>query len=420
MRTTFILSVVSFSLVSIHCGSSAPGDSPGATGDAISAGAATPARGVMPTKSSAPTAAAASTSGVCGGYENCVRHDNNGNCTAQGFPNVQGSQSVGNLTIYNIGWGNVAAGGTANADTGFLASSSFLSNLGEYGINGASFGFGVASGETPPRTVLSDGDVQSFVQRMISRGKVPGGNGSNLYVVYLQQGYIVQGGCTSMCGYHGHVGNDLYAVIIDPASCSSGSCGTEADREMTASHEIAEAASDPYGGGSGHWSYNSGEEIGDICAWQGYWVDGYKLQCIWSQRAGKCVATVEPGADGIGVAAGNCTANEYNAQNLNGASYWTCQGSSRYVCDGQGHKVTETCNYGWCNSQGAGQDDQCPYGGGVQCTAAEYQAQLLGNASYWTCQGNSRYVCDGSNWKVTESCPRGCTPMGAGVDDQCN
>jgi muramidase (phage lysozyme) len=118
------------------------------------------------------------------------------------------------------------------------------------------------------------------------------------------------------------------------------------------------------------------------------------------------------------VAAGTCTAAEYAAQNLNGASFWTCQGGTRYVCDGAGHKVVEDCASG-CSPAGAGSDDQCNAATLPACTAAEFAAQNLDGASFWTCQGTSRYVCDGRNNKVTELCATGCTVAGAGADDQC-
>jgi hypothetical protein len=119
-----------------------------------------------------------------------------------------------------------------------------------------------------------------------------------------------------------------------------------------------------------------------------------------------------------GLAAGTCTSAEYAAQNVNGTSFWTCQGASRYVCDGAGHKVVEACATG-CRSEGAGVDDECNGLAVAQCTPAEFAAQDVNSTSFWTCQGNSRYVCDAQGNKVSELCPAGCAAAGTGADDQC-
>ncbi|HZU85214.1 MAG TPA: SpoIID/LytB domain-containing protein, partial [Polyangiaceae bacterium] len=155
------------------------------------------------------------------------------------------------------------------------------------------------------------------------------------------------------------------------------------------------------------------------------WVDGsftYKDILRFFYGADVTIGGSAPppprGANGVGNASGNCTTAEYNAQQNGVASYWTCQGNSRYVCDGQDHKVVEACPSG-CISEGAGVDDQCNGGGGPTCTSAEYAAQNLNGASYWTCQGNARFMCDGKGYKITEACSRGCISEGAGADDQC-
>jgi hypothetical protein len=95
-----------------------------------------------------------------------------------------------------------------------------------------------------------------------------------------------------------------------------------------------------------------------------------------------------------------------------------CQGNTRYICDGLHDKVIEACPNG-CTSEGTKVDDQCTGSGAPQCTTSEYAGQNVNGASFWTCEGNARYVCDGLNDKVTESCPYGCIHEGNAVDDQC-
>jgi CHAP domain len=127
------------------------------------------------------------------------------------------------------------------------------------------------------------------------------------------------------------------------------------------------------------------------------------------------------GANGVGVAAGACTQTEITNATLNGVHYWTCQGAARYICDDHGNKIRESCPSG-CASAGVGADDQCVGGGGPRCTSTEITNQTgAGSAlpSIWTCQGSARYVCDGPGFKVTESCANGCLGEGFNHDDQC-
>ncbi|HEX8108113.1 MAG TPA: hypothetical protein VF516_10325 [Kofleriaceae bacterium] len=140
-----------------------------------------------------------------------------------------------------------------------------------------------------------------------------------------------------------------------------------------------------------------------------------------------CIIDTGPGCapgTSIGSPAGTCTTTEIANARLNGVNFWTCQNGDRYICDDHSHKIRETCING-CVSHPAGADDECAFGSAVQCTSAEFSGQNLlvngFNASFWTCQGAARYVCDGASahYKVKESCPNGCQGAGVGRDDQC-
>jgi len=102
-------------------------------------------------------------------------------------------------------------------------------------------------------------------------------------------------------------------------------------------------------------------------------------------------------------------------------NYWTCQGNTRYLCDDHSNKIVETCPSG-CISESSGVDDQCSGGGGTTCTQTEITNQTgSGSAlpSIWTCQGTKRYVCDGRGFKVSEQCSISCVGEGFNHDDQC-
>jgi hypothetical protein len=139
---------------------------------------------------------------------------------------------------------------------------------------------------------------------------------------------------------------------------------------------------------------------------------------------GTCRTLAAPtptGANGVGVAAGACTAAEVTNARLGTVNYWTCQGNTRYLCDDHGNKIVESCPSG-CISEGVGVDDQCNGGGGPSCTQTEITNQTgSGSAlpSIWTCQGTKRYVCDGRGFKISEQCPSSCLGEGFNHDDQC-
>jgi hypothetical protein len=129
-------------------------------------------------------------------------------------------------------------------------------------------------------------------------------------------------------------------------------------------------------------------------------------------------------ASGAGAPSGSCTGTEVANASDRGVHWWTCEdGGFRYLCDDTNGKVSEVCPSG-CMPAGIDADDQCYGGGQPQCTQQEI-ANQSGNvggiaASFWTCEGRSRYVCDGQANKVSEACVNGCSPQGAGKDDLCD
>jgi len=112
-----------------------------------------------------------------------------------------------------------------------------------------------------------------------------------------------------------------------------------------------------------------------------------------------------------------CTAQEITNATLNGRHYWTCEGSSRYICDDQGNKVSESCS-GGCRGAGVGADDQCA-NAQPTCSSSERINATLNGAHFWTCEGSARYICDDRGNKVSQGCHSRCQGEGVGHDDQC-
>lgn len=114
-----------------------------------------------------------------------------------------------------------------------------------------------------------------------------------------------------------------------------------------------------------------------------------------------------------------CTSQEIVNATFSGHHFWTCQGANRYVCDDHGNKITQACS-GGCVVMAVGTDDQCGSPTGARCSSAEQVNATFSGAHFWTCQSSSRYICDDHSNKVAQSCAGGCVGMGVGNDDQCN
>jgi hypothetical protein len=152
-----------------------------------------------------------------------------------------------------------------------------------------------------PNAFLDDGTIQTDIQQQITAGKLQSPGPNNLYVVFVEDNVPVEfspGGPNSInafAGYHsffsgsdasGHSTIINYAVI--PVSGGSvgnayGTVGLTPAQEMTvaASHEVAEAVTDPQVGSSLGWYdyYNQGE-IGDVVAGEYVFLHNYAVQRI--------------------------------------------------------------------------------------------------------------------------------------------
>jgi hypothetical protein len=184
----------------------------------------------------------------------------------------------------------------------FLPQSSYMDLL-------TQLGYSVGRGSTSPGTIdrlvlnknnyLTDSTIRGEIQRFINAGYLRPPDANRLYVVYVEPGAAIlddhDGNATSIrdfAGYHGAFagrtatgyGMDIhYAVIayaggynpVFPGLTPFGSM------TLTASHEIAEAATDPnvgYRALGWYDDYNNGE-IGDINRYEAL-LNGYVVQSI--------------------------------------------------------------------------------------------------------------------------------------------
>jgi hypothetical protein len=184
----------------------------------------------------------------------------------------------------------------------FLPQSSYMDLLNQ-------LGYGVGRGSTSPGIIdklalnknyyLTDSGIRGEIQRFINIGYLQQPDANRLYVVYVEPGVAIMNdhdhNSTSIrdfAGYHGafagrtaggYAADIHYAVIaysggynaIFPGLTPYGSM------TLTASHEIAEAATDPnvnYRALSWYDDYNGGE-IGDINRYEAL-LNGYVVQSI--------------------------------------------------------------------------------------------------------------------------------------------
>ncbi len=163
---------------------------------------------------------------------------------------------------------------------------------------------------------LTDGDIQTLLADGIASGDLPPPQDQILYAIYFPTSTQISSGnasaCTDFLGYHdeatvtfqGKQSQVSYAVM--PRCPAATKTATKDRLTVTASHEFAEAASDPLpltngtyrlitndawipllGGGT------AGNENGDVCIFApDYDESGYKVQPIWSNAA--AAASKEP------------------------------------------------------------------------------------------------------------------------------
>jgi hypothetical protein len=219
-----------------------------------------------------------------------------------------GTDWSNNATYYN-------QTGQLEAFDRFLPQSSYMDLL-------TQLGYGVGRGSSSPGTIdklalnknyyLTDSGIRGEIQRFISAGYLQQPDANRLYVVYVEPGVAILNdhdhNSTSIrdfAGYHGafagrtaagYAADIHYAVIayaggynaIFPGLTPFGSI------TLTASHEIAEAATDPNVNyrALGWYDDSRGGEIGDISRYEAL-LNGYVVQSIINKND---VAYVPAGA----------------------------------------------------------------------------------------------------------------------------
>jgi hypothetical protein len=182
----------------------------------------------------------------------------------------------------------------------WLMTSNWVPSVGqEYGIDGGSFLLHLTLDAGKPAT-LTDAEIQGLIASLIvDAGTLPAPDSNTIYAFFVPAGTVASLGpgsgpdCPNYSGYHSAAnGPPAFVYLVIPDCYPQGGAADLADIEGIASHELIEAATDPFFpsayaivDGNDPWTYLGGE-IGDLCAAD--WVTsdaGFTTQRIWSNIA---------------------------------------------------------------------------------------------------------------------------------------
>ncbi len=218
----------------------------------------------------------------------------------------RGGPLLTNVEVYTIFWGKkwatdptlIATAKKLNDFYKAILVSPLMDQMTEYNVPGHSIGHGSFIGTknittNTPMLSISDSRIRLALQGWIAAGTVPMNSANKLYFIYFEPNIkVTMGGgasCTSFCGYHQHIGANLFYSPMPYPNCAGCLGGLSAFDSLTgtSSHELCEAVTDPIPGAGWYDDHNG--EIGDICGWQFKRVAGYVVQKEWSNALKKCV-----------------------------------------------------------------------------------------------------------------------------------
>ena len=194
----------------------------------------------------------------------------------QAIINNNGGRVLRNPELITIVWSGDSLATKRQQFAEWIATGDYLSNLAEYGVGPGTVQPLVTVTDPPPST-FDKSAAGPMLRAMFAAGTLPPPTKNSLYLIYLPHGTIATmdggSGCDNgtggWLGYHAQTLTNLpqpapahVPFAIMPA-CHTGNAEFY-DDTTTASHEIAEAATDPEGTG---WINDSQplSEVGDLC-----------------------------------------------------------------------------------------------------------------------------------------------------------
>jgi hypothetical protein len=215
------------------------------------------------------------------------------------FPQIPygGGPVLTHPALVTITFPNLAVTAQAQGFDDWIAASSWLVTVGaEYGVGDGPPPEDVELDAGPPPWT-GPSDIAAFLEGCFDAGALPApvADGGQLYLLYLASNTPLKGICSSVLGFHDRGDYQgvafAYAVIPDCPESVTGFPDLE-NLELVASHEIVEAATNPYSKGweltdkSNPWWAPGFGEVADVCEGQ-IWQDpdaGWYTQLIWSNQ----------------------------------------------------------------------------------------------------------------------------------------
>jgi hypothetical protein len=209
--------------------------------------------------------------------------------------------------IVTVTWASDTQAATWNAFDDSIGPTAYWKAINsEYGVGPSTGGTtNHVSITTAAPTTMSDADLDTLVSTNVGNGTWPANTPNTIYAVYMPPGAALTFGGQDACsqgvgGYHEESQTGSYVYAIMP-QCKGFQAG---DIELSASHELNEAATDPHpntalayaGFDQNHlaWEFFQSfqDELGDACelySWSGYTDTetnfSYAVQRQWSNAA---------------------------------------------------------------------------------------------------------------------------------------
>ncbi len=213
-----------------------------------------------------------------------------------------GGHLLRKIQVVTVTWAGDPLADARAQFAAWMVNSEYYDQLAEYGMaRGTALGPYALPG--PPPVTLDDSAVGPLLRGAIANGTLPPPVTDSLYILYLPPGtestMSFGHGCADYGGYHwftttGMQSPKTMAYAIIPA-CVAGDAQFDSDT-VVASHEVAEAATDPEGSG---WLDPSMplSEIGDLCTpldatctndpGDGGMPIDYQVSRLWSAKTAK-------------------------------------------------------------------------------------------------------------------------------------
>lgn len=218
----------------------------------------------------------------------------------------RGGPLIPNVSIHVLYWGNywstASSPSTTDIDNFFsyIVTSPYITQLAEYSVPAHPIGLGNFSMSSILNvtlgSVITDAQIRSVLQVQVGTLEDtmhPPPIVNKLYFCFFPPNVQVNMGgnmsCTSFCGYHDDISGAIYYAVVpypNCIGCGSGSTVFEC-MTMAASHELAEAITDPVPGAG--WYDDQNGEIGDFCNAQPKILGAYTVQKIWSRGNHQCL-----------------------------------------------------------------------------------------------------------------------------------